>query len=120
LDDRIRPLAITLKNWGAAKRLSGSGGRQISNYCLVLMLVHYLQRTRPPVIPVLQLARESDAMLIGDAADNEKMIIDGWDCSFASATAEISQNNDSLGGCRFWNFVIDISSFSLSRPNIYF
>ena len=100
LDDRIRPLAITLKNWGAAKRLTGSGGRQLSNYCLVLMLLHFLQRTRPPVIPVLQLLPESGAMVIDDAtasSHSEEMIIDGWDCSFMSTNKETSQNRDSLG-----------------------
>jgi hypothetical protein len=85
-----------LKNWGAAKRLTGSGGRQISNYCLVLMLLHYLQRTSPPVISVLQLFRESEGMSVGDAPDAEKMVIDGWDCSF-STTRAVCQNNDSLG-----------------------
>ncbi|XP_028405404.1 speckle targeted PIP5K1A-regulated poly(A) polymerase-like [Dendronephthya gigantea] len=102
LDDRIRPLAITLKNWGAAKRLTGSGGRQISNYCLVLMLLHFLQRTRPPVIPVLQLPPEDGAMVIDDASatgssHSEEMLIDGWDCSFMSTAKESSQNRDSLG-----------------------
>lgn len=97
LDDRIRPLAITLKNWGAAKRLIESGGRQISSYCLVLMLLHFLQRTCPPVIPVLQQARDSEEMSIKYSKDIEKMVIDGWDCSFVSTAAETSQNKDSLG-----------------------
>ena len=59
------------------------------------MLLHFLQRTRPPVIPVLQLARDNEEMR--DAEDTEKMVIDGWDCSFVSTVAETSQNKDSLG-----------------------
>lgn len=99
LDDRIRILAITLKNWAAAKRLTGSGGHQISNYCLVLMLLHFLQRTCPPVIPVLQQAHESEPMLLEDArtTTTDKIFIDGWDCSFMSTAAEMSPNKESLG-----------------------
>ena len=98
LDDRIRPLAITLKNWGAAKRLTGSGSHQISNYALVLMLLHFLQRTQPPVVPVLQISPENEIFLETDITVPEKILIEGWDCSFVSTTKRDEKTNEeSLG-----------------------
>lgn len=48
-DYRIHPLAIILKYWMRSHDLSGTG--RITNYCLMLMIVYYLQTIKPPILP---------------------------------------------------------------------
>ncbi|XP_046847249.1 uncharacterized protein LOC124440769 isoform X2 [Xenia sp. Carnegie-2017] len=97
LDGRIRTLAIVLKNWGASKGVSGrGGGHRLSNYSLMIMLLHFLQRTRPPVIPVLQFTSSSSESTDEDE-DGDVVNINGWDCSFYSNVSHTSENMESLG-----------------------
>lgn len=48
-DFRIHPLAIILKYWMRTHDLSGTG--RITNYCLMLLIVYYLQTLKPPILP---------------------------------------------------------------------
>ena len=49
-------LIPTLQNCGVADASQGS----FSSYAYILMVIHFLQRTSPPVVPVLQLVRSTD------------------------------------------------------------
>ena len=59
-----------------AKRCSiGDASRgTLSSYAYTLMVIHYLQQVKPPIIPVLQE--------IQVAGDRSKYTIDGWDTWF--------------------------------------
>ena len=53
----------------------------LSSYAYILMLLHYLQQCKPPVIPVLQ-------SLHTDTKPPEK-VVDGWNCWFLSDPKKI-------------------------------
>lgn len=48
-DYRIHPLAVILKYWMRTHDLSGTG--RITNYCLMLLIIYYLQTIKPPILP---------------------------------------------------------------------
>lgn len=54
LDARVKPLAFALKVWCKARCISHPEEGSLSSYSWTLMLIHYLQRTSPPVLPNLQ------------------------------------------------------------------
>ncbi|CAK4096522.1 hypothetical protein Ae201684P_015972 [Aphanomyces euteiches] len=53
-DPRVRILAYVLKNWVKQRKINNAADGTLSSYGYILMLLHYLQRTEPPVLPVLQ------------------------------------------------------------------
>ncbi|KAF0719546.1 Aste57867_960 [Aphanomyces stellatus] len=53
-DPRVRLLAYLLKHWVKQRNINNAADGTLSSYGYILMLLHYLQRTEPPVIPVLQ------------------------------------------------------------------
>lgn len=56
LDSRVKPLAFALKVWCKSRAISHPRDGTLSSYSYTLMLIHYLQRTYPPVLPNLQSA----------------------------------------------------------------
>ncbi|KAK3634032.1 hypothetical protein LTR56_015500 [Elasticomyces elasticus] len=55
LDDRIRPLAKIIKYWTKRRILNdAAGGGTISSYTWICMIISFLQRRSPPIIPSLQ------------------------------------------------------------------
>jgi terminal uridylyltransferase len=75
IDHRVRVLGHTLKclmkNCGVADASQGS----LSSYAYILMVVHYLQRTSPPVLPVLQ-------KLYPPGSDTKERLVGKWNCYF--------------------------------------
>ncbi|OQR99483.1 hypothetical protein ACHHYP_06019 [Achlya hypogyna] len=53
-DPRVRILAYFIKAWVKAREMNNAAQGTLSSYGYLLMLIHYLQRTSPPVLPVLQ------------------------------------------------------------------
>ncbi|ETV73247.1 hypothetical protein, variant 2 [Aphanomyces astaci] len=53
-DPRVRQLAYLLKHWVKQRGINNAADGTLSSYGYIIMLLHYLQRTEPPVIPVLQ------------------------------------------------------------------
>ena len=75
----------------------------LSSYAYILMLLHYLQQCKPPVIPVLQ-------SLYTDSKPPEK-IVEGWNCWFLSDPKKIVRGRvllsyfyraEGSGGGRRW------------------
>ncbi|TKA77954.1 hypothetical protein B0A55_05795 [Friedmanniomyces simplex] len=57
LDDRIRPLAKIIKYWTKRRILNdAAGGGTISSYTWICMIISFLQRRDPPIVPSLQKA----------------------------------------------------------------
>uniref|UniRef100_A0A915AW09 RNA uridylyltransferase n=1 Tax=Parascaris univalens TaxID=6257 RepID=A0A915AW09_PARUN len=81
IDRRIKPLGAILKLWSSYCGIRGASYGKLSSYALIVMLIHFLQRTTPPVLPFLQQAERY-------GRPKERKTVDGWDVYFCSA-AEI-------------------------------
>lgn len=51
LDFRFHSMMIVIKYWAKCFDLSGTG--KITNYCLILMIIFYLQTTEEPILPAV-------------------------------------------------------------------
>ncbi|KAK4625088.1 Poly(A) RNA polymerase cid13 [Fulvia fulva] len=55
LDDRVRPLAKIIKYWTKRRILNDAAyGGTISSYTWICMIINFLQRRKPPILPSLQ------------------------------------------------------------------
>ena len=54
-DPRVRPLAYLIKRWAKRRRLNNAAESTLSSYGYLLMMIHYLQSLKPPILPVLSL-----------------------------------------------------------------
>ena len=53
-DPRVRQLGLALKLWARVRGINDRQQGTISSFSLLLMLIHFLQRRTPPVLPYLQ------------------------------------------------------------------
>eukprot|EP00939_MAST-03C_sp_MAST-3C-sp1_P005485 g5485.t1 len=53
-DARFQKIAYIVKRWASCRDIKDPGKGTLSSYGYMLMLVHFLQRRSPPVLPVLQ------------------------------------------------------------------
>ncbi|KAE8595890.1 hypothetical protein XENTR_v10015902 [Xenopus tropicalis] len=91
-DHRLRALVFTLRCWARVHGITSAiPGAWITNFSLTMMILFFLQKRSPPVIPTLD-------HLKGLAGKEDKHIIDGHDCSFVSNLNRIkpSQNSEAL------------------------
>lgn len=99
IDPRMQPLGIVIKTWAKARGINDRSRGTLSSFSLLLMLIHFLQRRNPPILPSLQdLALELNEPLI---------YLHGADIRFITNKAAISSemhrltsgvdNTESLG-----------------------
>ncbi|CAJ1454156.1 unnamed protein product [Effrenium voratum] len=92
VDSRLRTLGLCVKAWAAARGINDRSRGTISSFTLVLMLIHFLQRRDPPILPSLQDIAFSH---------NEKpKYINGVDCRFCTDAARIDSEMAYLRGAR--------------------
>ncbi|XP_035849732.1 poly(A) RNA polymerase GLD2 isoform X2 [Sander lucioperca] len=53
-DLRIRPMILVVKKWARHNQINDASKGTLSSYTLVLMVLHYLQTLKEPVLPSLQ------------------------------------------------------------------
>uniref|UniRef100_A0A7N6C392 polynucleotide adenylyltransferase n=1 Tax=Anabas testudineus TaxID=64144 RepID=A0A7N6C392_ANATE len=53
-DLRIRPMILVVKKWARHHQINDASKGTLSSYTLVLMVLHYLQTLKEPVVPSLQ------------------------------------------------------------------
>ncbi|KAM8887002.1 poly(A) RNA polymerase GLD2 isoform 2-T2 [Spinachia spinachia] len=53
-DLRIRPMVLVVKKWARHGQINDASKGTLSSYALVLMVLHYLQTVKEPVLPCLQ------------------------------------------------------------------
>nr|XP_012644518.2 poly(A) RNA polymerase, mitochondrial isoform X1 [Microcebus murinus] len=76
LDSRVRALVFSIRCWARAHSLTSSiPGAWITNFSLTMMVIFFLQRRSPPILPTLDLLKT-----LADAED--KCIIEGNNCTF--------------------------------------
>ncbi|XP_041344001.1 poly(A) RNA polymerase, mitochondrial [Pyrgilauda ruficollis] len=92
LDSRVRALVFTVRCWARVHGLTNSApGTWITNFSLTMMVMFFLQRRSPPIIPTLDQLKEL-------AGEKDKHIIGGYDCSFVSDLRKIkpTKNTETL------------------------
>jgi len=54
IDPRMVELGMTIKHWANARAINDRSRGTLSSFSLLLMLIHFLQRRTPPLLPSLQ------------------------------------------------------------------
>ncbi|XP_040290163.1 poly(A) RNA polymerase, mitochondrial [Bufo bufo] len=86
LDHRVRALVFALRCWARVHGITSCiPGQWITNFSLTMMVLFFLQKRNPPVIPTLDHLKSL-------AGKKEKMIIDGNDCTFVGDINKIKQS----------------------------
>ncbi|XP_032407311.1 poly(A) RNA polymerase, mitochondrial [Xiphophorus hellerii] len=92
LDPRVRSLVFTVRCWARAHGVTSSiPGAWITNFSLTVMVLFFLQKRSPPIIPTLDRLRD----LAGPA---DESVIEGNDCTFATdfSKIQLQSNTDTL------------------------
>uniref|UniRef100_A0A8C8S3E6 Mitochondrial poly(A) polymerase n=1 Tax=Pelusios castaneus TaxID=367368 RepID=A0A8C8S3E6_9SAUR len=92
LDSRVRALVFSIRCWARVHGITSSiPGSWITNFSLTMMALFFLQKRTPPIIPTLDQLKA-----LADAED--KHIINGNDCTFASNLKKIkpTENTETL------------------------
>ncbi|KFW06485.1 PREDICTED: poly(A) RNA polymerase, mitochondrial, partial [Fulmarus glacialis] len=92
LDSRVRALVFTVRCWARVHGLTNSvPGTWITNFSLTMMIMFFLQKRSPPIIPTLDQLKEL-------ADETDKHVIGGYDCSFVSDLSKIkpTENRETL------------------------
>ncbi|XP_029313581.1 poly(A) RNA polymerase, mitochondrial isoform X2 [Cottoperca gobio] len=113
LDPRVRYLVFTVRCWARAQGITSSiPGAWISNFSLTVMVLFFLQKRSPPIIPTVDQLRD----LAGPA---DKSVIEGNDCTFVSdfSKIQLQSNTETLEQllCEFFEFY---STFAFKRMSI--
>lgn len=92
VDDRLRQMAVCVKTWARRRGINERSKGTISSFALVLMLIHFLQRRSPPILPSLQdMAVKDDLMPV---------IIMGIDCRYSTDEVDVQNELQRLQGDR--------------------
>lgn len=92
LDSRVRALVFSVRCWARAHSLTSSiPGAWITNFSLTLMVIFFLQRRSPPVLPTLESLKAL-------ASAEDKCVIEGNNCTFVRDLNKIqpSRNTEPL------------------------
>jgi hypothetical protein len=69
LDDRVRSLILAVKQWAKNRGLNNPRNCTLSSYAWTILVVHFLQRTNPPVLPVVHLSEECEDIMAAETMD---------------------------------------------------
>lgn len=64
IDPRVQTLGYAIKVFAKVCDIGDASRGSLSSYAYILMLIHYLQHTRPPLVPVLQEVGDFVALLL--------------------------------------------------------
>ncbi|KAF1821962.1 PAP/OAS1 substrate-binding domain-containing protein [Dissoconium aciculare CBS 342.82] len=98
LDDRVRPLAKIIKYWTKQRILNDAAfGGTISSYTWICMIISFLQRRNPSLLPSLQ--KSEDCRLPSDSGETAPFADD-----VEALKAHGNENEESLGELLFQFF----------------
>ncbi|XP_069912163.1 poly(A) RNA polymerase, mitochondrial isoform X4 [Oryctolagus cuniculus] len=92
LDSRVRALVFSVRCWARAHSLTSSiPGAWITNFSLTMMVIFFLQRRSPPILPTLESLKAL-------ASAEDKCVIEGNNCTFVRDLNKIqpSRNTEPL------------------------
>ncbi|XP_035475063.2 poly(A) RNA polymerase, mitochondrial isoform X1 [Scophthalmus maximus] len=113
LDPRVRLLVFTVRCWARTHGVTSSiPGAWITNFSLTVMVLFFLQKRSPPIIPTLDELRD----LAGPA---DKSVIEGNDCTFVSDFGNIPlHGNTATPGQLLREFFDFYASFPFNKMSI--
>ncbi len=83
VDERTKVLGHVVKYFAKICRIGDASCGSLSSYAYIIMVIHFLMNTSPPVLPCLQrLGKQSFPKR------ETSLSIDGWDCWFNSEDAK--------------------------------
>eukprot|EP01124_Arcella_intermedia_P006733 TRINITY_DN14044_c0_g1_i1.p1 TRINITY_DN14044_c0_g1~~TRINITY_DN14044_c0_g1_i1.p1 ORF type:complete len:248 (-),score=62.38 TRINITY_DN14044_c0_g1_i1:55-777(-) len=71
LDHRFKFIYFVIRRWATQRKIHGAAYNYISSYAYCIMVIHFLQKVDPPVLPCLQDV----------PPDTPPVFIHGWDCT---------------------------------------
>lgn len=117
LDSRVRALVFAVRCWARAHALTSSiPGAWVTNFALTVMVIFFLQRRSPPVLPTLDSLKA-----LADAED--RCVIEGNNCTFVQHLNKIqpSGNTETLESLLteffeyFGNFAFNKNSINIRQ-----
>ncbi|XP_076014507.1 poly(A) RNA polymerase, mitochondrial [Genypterus blacodes] len=113
LDPRVRCLVFTVRSWARTLNITSSiPGAWISNFSLTIMVLFFLQRRSPPIIPTLDQLRDL-------AGPGDECTVEGHDCTFVSDWSKIPpQSNTETLEQLLGEFFDFYATFSFSTMSI--
>ena len=72
IDPRLKKLACVIKYWAKRRQINAPFAGTLSSYAYVLLIIHFLQRRDPPILPCLQIGVEN----------LPKIEVEGYDCTY--------------------------------------
>ncbi|KAM6900152.1 poly(A) RNA polymerase, mitochondrial [Xenentodon cancila] len=113
LDPRVRSLVFAVRCWARTHSITSSiPGAWITNFSLTVMVLFFLQKRSPPILPTLDHLRD----LAGPA---DKSVIEGNDCTFVRdfGRIQLRQNTETLERL-LGDFFEFYATFSFSKMSI--
>lgn len=77
IDERTKVLGHVVKYFAKICRIGDASCGSLSSYAYIIMVIHYLMNTSPPVLPCLQKLNKENF-----SKKETNLNIDGWDCWF--------------------------------------
>ncbi|KAL4630928.1 poly(A) RNA polymerase, mitochondrial [Arapaima gigas] len=88
LDERVRALVFSVRCWARVQGITSNiPGAWLTNFTLTMMVVFFLQKRSPPMIPTLDHLQKL-------AGPMDKSVMDGNDCTFVSDLTKVSVQNN--------------------------
>jgi DNA polymerase sigma len=72
IDPRLKKLACVIKYWAKRRQINAPFAGTLSSYAYVLLLIHFLQRRNPPILPCLQT----------NVDHLPRVEVEGYDCTY--------------------------------------
>uniref|UniRef100_A0A914LAI1 PAP-associated domain-containing protein n=2 Tax=Meloidogyne TaxID=189290 RepID=A0A914LAI1_MELIC len=73
-DERVAPLGFAIKCWAKLYGINDASKGSISSYAYIIMLIYYLQRCSPPILPFLQQQQKEEE----EDNNSSLKIVEGW------------------------------------------
>jgi len=103
IDERFKQMVFIVKYWSKMKNINEPYMGTLSSYCFILMIIHFLQIRKPPVLPNLQKIYLNNF--------KEYKYIDEYNVSFFEDIENLhkywnGENNESVGEllCEFFKY----------------
>eukprot|EP01102_Stenamoeba_stenopodia_P008284 TRINITY_DN2369_c0_g1_i4.p1 TRINITY_DN2369_c0_g1~~TRINITY_DN2369_c0_g1_i4.p1 ORF type:complete len:208 (-),score=33.14 TRINITY_DN2369_c0_g1_i4:81-704(-) len=82
----IRDSVYTVKYWSKRRLINEPYRGTLSSYAYVLMVLHFLQQRKPPIIPCLQQLKPGSKELLDRGVEGTtgwtELEVEGYDCSY--------------------------------------